>query len=209
MTQADPSATLPQAARPARGGRAIFTIASANYLAYAATLMQSVRAQHPDIPRFVILADRPVALDGLDLAATLVECEALGVPMLGNLALWYSVLEFNTALKPFAFRHLIERHGFAELVYLDPDILLLAPLRTAFAALAHASLVLTPHRLAPAGAAARPSDHDILKAGAYNLGFCALRDDAPARRLLAWWAECCATHCRVAVADNLFTDQRW
>jgi hypothetical protein len=36
---------------------AIFTIVSANYIAFAATLMQSVRRFHPDVPRFIILSD--------------------------------------------------------------------------------------------------------------------------------------------------------
>ena len=40
------------------GTSVFFTIASRNYLAYAATLMQSVAQHHPDAPRYLILADR-------------------------------------------------------------------------------------------------------------------------------------------------------
>ncbi|MBV9758450.1 MAG: hypothetical protein JO047_15490, partial [Alphaproteobacteria bacterium] len=39
-----------------KGRRAIFTIAAANYVPYAATLMQSVRRHHPEADRFIVLA---------------------------------------------------------------------------------------------------------------------------------------------------------
>src|SRR3990170_2712362 len=43
---------------------AFFSIVSANYLAYAITLMQSVRRHHPDAARYVFLADEdPGTLD--------------------------------------------------------------------------------------------------------------------------------------------------
>ncbi len=188
--------------------RAVFTIVSANYIAYAATLMQSLRAEQPDLARFVILADTPRRFSGLDLAAELIPCDDLGIPHIANMRFWYDVLEFNTAIKPFVFRYLIAR-GFAELCYLDPDILVLAPLSEAFSALAAHSLVLTPHIMAPLQDGMEPSDLTIMKSGVYNLGFVALRDDAEARRLLLWWSERCFTQCRVDIAGHLFTDQRW
>ncbi len=188
--------------------RAAFTIASANYMAHAATLMQSLRTQMPDVARFIILADTPHRFSGLDLAAEIINCADLGIPLIDNMRLWYDVLEFNTAIKPSVFRHLITR-GFTELCYLDPDILVLAPLVEAFAALASHSLVLTPHILEPLQDGREPSDLTIIKSGVYNLGFLALRDDDDARRLLLWWAERCFTQCRVDIAGNFFTDQRW
>ncbi len=195
-----------QAASPRR---AIFTIVSGNYIAYAATLMQSLRAVHPEIARFIVLADKPRRFDGLDLAASVIDCEALGIPLLANMVLWYSVIEFNTALKPFVFTHLLDRLGFAETIYLDPDILVLAPLDAVWAALARHSLVLTPHMLKPLQDGFEPSDLTIMKSGIYNLGFCAARRDAAALALLAWWQDRCHAQCRAQVAENLFTDQRW
>ncbi len=189
--------------------RAIFTIASANYIAYAATLMQSVRAAEPDAARFIILADTPRSFAGLDLAATVIGCETLGIATLPAMQRLYSVLEFNTALKPFAFRHMFETLGFAEACYLDPDILVLAPLAPALDPLAQHSVVLTPHLSAPLDDGLEPSDLTILQSGVYNLGFAAMRDDADARRLLLWWGERCRLHCRVDLARHMFTDQRW
>ncbi len=199
----------PVLASPPPPKRAFFTIISANYIAYAATLMQSLRAVAPDVPRFIILADKPRRFDGIDLAAAVIGCDALEIPLLDNMTLWYSVMELNTALKPYAFTHLLERLGFDRVIYLDPDILVLAPLEAAWTALDAHSLVLTPHILHPLQDGCEPSDLAILKSGIYNLGFCGFRRDDPALSFLGWWQDRCHAHCRADVAANYFTDQRW
>ncbi len=191
------------------GPAAIFTIVSANYIAFAATLMQSVREFHPDVPRFIILSDARHDFGDLDLAAELVACDDLGIALIGNMKLWYSVIEFNTAVKPFTFRHLFARHGFGSAVYLDPDIQLYAPLGEVFAALEDHSLVLTPHMMKPLQDGKHPSDLSIMKSGVYNLGFAAVRNDEDGRGLVDWWCDRLFAHCRVDVPGNMFTDQRW
>src|SRR5690349_18982152 len=75
-----------------RPRRAIFTIVSCNYIAYAATLMQSVRTHHPDVARFIILADTYRTFPSFDFAAELVFCEDVDIPLLANMALWYTVI---------------------------------------------------------------------------------------------------------------------
>jgi glycosyltransferase involved in cell wall biosynthesis len=189
--------------------RAIFTIASANYMSYAATLMQSVRRHHPESDRYIVLADTYREFPDVDLAATVLPCRELGIPLLANMQLWYSITEFNTAIKPFVFRHLFAAPGYAEACYLDPDIRLFAPMREAFAALEHASCVLTPHMMKPLQDGKEPSDLAIMKAGVYNLGFLAFRNDPEIADFLAWWSDRCAVHCRIDIAGNMFTDQRW
>ena len=188
---------------------AIFTIVSANYIAFAATLMQSVRRFHPDVPRFIILSDARHSFDDLDIAAELIACDELGIHLIGNMKLWYSVIEFNTAVKPFTFRHLFNDRGFASAIYLDPDIQLYAPLDQVFTALADHSLVLTPHMTKPLQDGKHPSDLSIMTAGVYNLGFAAIANDEDGRGLIDWWCDRLFTHCRVDVPGNLFTDQRW
>jgi glycosyltransferase involved in cell wall biosynthesis len=189
--------------------RVIFTIVSANYIAYAATLMQTVRAVHPEVARFIILADAPQRFEDIDLAAEVVDCASLSIALLDNMKLWYTVIEFNTALKPYAFQHFLDRLGYDQAVYLDPDILLFQPLATVFAALATHSLVLTPHMMRPLQDGREPSDLSIMKSGVYNLGFCAARRDEQTAPFMAWWADRCLAHCRVDVPANIFTDQRW
>ncbi len=188
---------------------ALFTIVSANYIAFAATLMQSVRRFHPEIARYIILSDARHDFEGLDLAAELVACDELGVELIDNMKLWYSVIEFNTAVKPFTFNYLFTARGFDTAIYLDPDIQLYAPLHHVLDALAQHSLVLTPHMTKPLQDGRHPSDLAIMKSGVYNLGFAALRNDEDGRALVAWWCDRLFTHCRVDIPGNLFTDQRW
>ena len=188
---------------------AIFTIVSANYIAFAATLMQSVRRFHPDVPRFIILSDAMHSFGDLDLAAEIIPCDDLGIHLLGNMKLWYSVIEFNTAVKPFTFRHLFTARGFEQAVYLDPDIELYAPLERVFGGLVEHSLVLTPHMMKPLQDGKHPSDLAIMKSGVYNLGFAAIKNDEDGRSLVDWWCDRLFAHCRVDVAGNIFTDQRW
>ncbi len=188
---------------------AIFTIVSANYIAYAATLMQSVRTFHPDAARFIILSDARHEFDGLDLAAEVIACDELGIQLIGNMKLWYTVIEFNTAVKPFSFAHLFTARGIGAAIYLDPDIELYAPLSEVQQALEDHSLVLTPHMEKPLQDGKHPSDLAIMKSGVYNLGFAAIRNDEDGRDLIRWWSDRLYTHCRVDIAGNLFTDQRW
>ena len=190
------------------GRRAAFTIVSTNYIAYAATLMQSLREQHPEISRFIVLVDTPQEFPGLDLGAELLPCIKCGIVGLENMALWYDVMELNTAVKPSVFLHLFAR-GFEQVVYLDPDIMVTAPLDAVWAGLTDHSCVLTPHHLRPLQDGGHPDDLAIMKSGIYNLGFLGLKADQDGQQLAAWWADRLLMHCRVDIASNMFTDQRW
>ena len=201
---------LDNIARPARGiaSKAVFTIVSANYIAFAATLMQSVRRQHPDVPRFIVLVDTAQEFSELDLGAELLPCTRCGIARLGNMALWYNVLELSTAVKPSVFLHLFAE-GFGQVIYLDPDIMVTAPLDAVWDGLADHSCVLTPHHTRPLQDGGHPNDLTIMKAGVYNLGFLGLKADRDGRQLATWWADRLLAHCRVDISGNLFTDQRW
>jgi glycosyltransferase involved in cell wall biosynthesis len=198
-----------RAASTKRKNAAIFTIVSANYIAFAATLMQSLREHHPDIPRFIILSDAYRTFPGIDLAAEVIACDDLGIELLDNMKLWYSIVEFNTAIKPFVFSYLMAQRGFTSAVYLDPDIAVFAPLDEVFNALRRHSLVLTPHMMKPLQDGKQPSDHTILKSGVYNLGFLALKQDEDTENLVQWWCDRLFLHCRIDLPGHMFTDQRW
>jgi glycosyltransferase involved in cell wall biosynthesis len=195
--------------RSATGGRAIFTIASANYIPFAATLMRSLREFHPECSRYIVLADAYREFPDLDLGAELLPCSALDIPAIGNMQLWYNITEFNTAIKPFAFHHFFHKLGHRAVCYLDPDILTLAPLAEAFDALEQHDCILTPHIVQPLQDGKEPSDLTILKSGVYNLGFAGFGSSPAVHRFLDWWSERCVAHCRIDIAANLFTDQRW
>ena len=122
---------------------AYFTICSANYLAYACTLAQSLYAVEPDCKLHVFLADRLSA----DLSLTsqnieLIPIESLEIEGLADMAFRYSILEFNTALKPFCFDRLLGSMGFDAAIYLDPDILVVNPLEHVKSALRDGACLL-------------------------------------------------------------------
>lgn len=189
--------------------RVIFTIVSCNYIGFAATLMQSVRQHHPEADRFIILSDAMREFPDIDLAATLICCDDVNIAHIGNMKLWYTVIEFNTAVKPFAFTHFLENEGYDEALYIDPDIYLFRPLTEVTDALREHDCVLTPHMMVPLQDGKEPSDLTIMKSGVYNLGFLALKNTADARGLARWWSDRCYANCRVDIPGNMFTDQRW
>jgi glycosyltransferase involved in cell wall biosynthesis len=208
----DEAAQLQRSALIERHGVPVFfTIASRNYLAYAITLMRSVAEQYPDAPRYLILADHDAGDAALaDAPFVTIAADALALPDFDAFAFRYTIMEFNTAIKPTAFAHLRARHPDAGIVYLDPDILVVAPLVEVEAAFADGALaVLTPHLVDPVSDDRQPGERDILVSGTYNCGFVAIGAHADADRLIAWWAQHLEFGAYSDLAAGLFTDQKW
>ena len=190
---------------------AIFTICSNNYMPFAHVLFESVQRQHPDAELFLCLADRAVGVAGFyGSDCTIIEAHALPIPDFQSFAFRYDIMEFNTALKPFMFLHLLDERGFDTAIYLDPDIELFAPLASVLAALhGGASFFFTPHLCSPCEDRREPNDIAIMRAGAYNLGFLGVSRTDEAIGLLEWWARRLRYQCLNAQADGLFVDQKF
>jgi len=194
---------------------ALFTIATLDYLPQVRVLMASLRRHHPRQRHVLVLVDPAGAaakISGLDLGADTVvlHAAALGMPCHDDMSVRYDTLELSTAVKPWAVRHLLGDAGFEQVVYLDPDIELHAPLTDALSRLdGGASFVVTPHLLEPLPPPGLPDDHAILRSGVFNLGFLAVRRCEESLAFLHWWAEQLQTRCLVSFEQNLFTDQRW
>lgn len=188
-----------------------FTVVSRNYQAYALTLMQALAAQHPHSRRYVALADRGAGSDELtNPLFEVVGIDELGLPDFDAFVFRYDILELNTALKPYVFRWLRQRHPDEALVYLDPDIDVLAPLSSVEDALKRGALaVLTPHLNAPMTDHGHPGELAILGSGTYNLGFVAIGAHAATDALIHWWADKLEFGCVADPAAGLFTDQKW
>ena len=190
---------------------AVFTICSNNYMPFARVLLESVGRHHPEADLFVCLADRRIEFDGLYSSAwTVVEAEALPIPGFPAFAFRYDIMEFNTALKPFMFQHLVDELGYDQALYFDPDIELFAPLEAVTGALgAGASFALTPHLCSPCEDRLEPNDLTIMRAGAYNLGFLGASRSEETSELLAWWARRLRYECINAQQDGIFVDQKF
>ena len=186
-----------------------FTICSRNYLAYALTLRDSLYAAEPDLDFRIFLADAPLeepAPEGVEI----IPVSELGAGEMRDMSFRYSVIEFNTAVKPFCCDYMFDRAGYDAVIYLDPDIRLYAPMQQVHAALeAGASCVLTPHIRAPLPDDLSPTDLDLMRSGTFNLGFAAFANTPEARTFITWWKDKLRRHCRVDLANGLFVDQRF
>jgi glycosyltransferase involved in cell wall biosynthesis len=188
----------------------VFTIASRNYLHFARVLMASLQKMQPDWERFLLFADR---LDGaFDPAREIfqvVEARSLPIPEPDAFFFRYTLLELNTAVKPWFFGELFKQ-GFDHVVYLDPDICVYSPMTELEQALHNGALaVLVPHLTGRIRDAAKPAEYDILLSGTYNLGFCALAQHRELQGLLEFWSEKSLREFISDVHQGLFTDQRW
>lgn len=189
------------------------TIASNNYLAHATVLARSFLARHPDAHFVLCLADEPdpslTYPDTLDPRIHVLPARALRIRQFPAMAFQYTVVEFNTAVKPFLLEHLLWHRGYAAALYLDPDILVTGSLAPLYDTLSRGDMVVTPHILSPYEDGHHPSIPDLLRAGVYNLGFIGVPARPPARAFLRWWQARLRRDCVVAPADGIFVDQRW
>jgi len=187
---------------------ALFTIVSPNYRAFARVLMASAKRHHPEWDRFVAFVD-PAPAEGLeDESFTPVSLSELPLPNRQQFCFKYTILELNTAVKPWVFEYLFER-GYDRVVYIDPDIAIFSPLVELDEGPADTFLTLTPHLTGPIGGDEHPSERSILQAGTYNLGFLAVRRQPSLDAFLSWWQARLENQCVVEIERGLFVDQKW
>jgi glycosyltransferase involved in cell wall biosynthesis len=187
------------------------TICCNNYLAYAIVLARSFLRHHPGGRFFICLVDsrRDDVAYPADSRIAIIEAASLGIEGFDSFAFKYDVLELNTAVKPFLLQRLIENEGAERLLYLDPDILVLAPLDELFEQLTRTPLLLTPHLTQPYRDDHHPREIDILRAGTYNLGFVGVVSHSQTTDLLSWWQQRLYDGCTREVDKGYFVDQKW
>jgi hypothetical protein len=190
----------------------VFTSAAVNYLPKVRALCRSIREHHPEAVIHLALADeRPGWLDTKgEPFDDVIDASAIGIPDWRRWTFKHDIVELSTAIKPFVFRHLLER-GAGVVLYFDPDMVLFSRVDDILARLADANIALTPHQSKPERDHEAVIDNEIgsLKWGIFNLGFIGVRDTPESRRFLDWWAERTYHFCRADVAAGLFTDQKW
>jgi glycosyltransferase involved in cell wall biosynthesis len=187
------------------------TIIARNYAAHARVLARSFAHHHPGQRLQVLVVDDVDAgTDWSDEPFDVVSPFELPLEerTFHEMAMCYEVMELSTALKPWLMRLLLQRSGGGPVLYLDPDILVLARLDPVTALLGEHHVVLTPHTTEPIPRDGRQAcEVDILASGVYNLGFLGL--SAGCEPFLEWWSERLRLDSIVDHANMLFTDQRW
>ena len=185
----------------------VFTIVAKNYIPYAQVLMRSVRHESPEFRRVVILCDRADADTQTYDDFELIPIEQLNLKGFPNLAFKYSIVELSTAVKPMCLNWLLERHQ--KVIYLDPDTKLFNPIESLLELLGLYNIILTPHLTSPVSDKHRPTEVDILRLGAYNLGFIAVQKSEETTYFLSWWKNHLQDQCYVDPDIGLFVDQKW
>ena len=190
----------------------ILTICSANYLAHALTLGDSVREHNPDYHFVIGLVDRrPPELDARRCPYEVIPVEALNIPGIWDMVEKYDIVELNTAVKPFYLEHLYRRDERVKTVtYIDPDILVCADLAPIGQRLAQCNLLLTPHNNTYDDSEANIAfEQAALNYGIYNLGFIGTARSEETFRFLRWWQKRLQHLCYYQPGAGFFVDQLW
>lgn len=189
----------------------VFTICSNNYLSQAKTLGDSLTEHNPDYKFVIGLCDKKNAAIDYSFFEPyeIVEVGDLNIENFEWMLLNYYIIELNTSIKPFFFKHFIEIYEDIEVVlYFDPDIKVFNSLSYIENELQDKSILLTPHILSPIPLDVHtPREADFLNYGIYNLGFIGIRPSESTFKMLDWWAERLAVQSFDRVSEGLFVDQ--
>jgi len=189
----------------------ICTIISKSYLPQARVLAKSFLSSHPGGRCYVLVVDE---LEGhfepKDQPFEVVRLADLQIPELTSFKFKYGVVELCTAVKPYLLTFLLTTRKCTKVAYLDPDILILAPLSDLFGRLDDHEILLTPHvdKDYPDDGLT-PDDSTLLRYGAFNLGFIGVRSSCNALAFLEWWQKKLFDKCLAAPEAGYFVDQRF
>lgn len=188
-----------------------FTLCSNNYLAQAKTLGDSLVLHNPDYEFIIGLVDKKNS--DIDYSFfhphKVLQFDALPFPVLHEMIGRYNIVEFNTAVKPFYFRHLCSELNDRDIVlYIDPDIQVFSSFNELESILSSSDFVLTPHILYPLEAQGY-FEQLILNVGIFNLGFLGIAKSSESLKFLHWWSARLEKNCKIDFKNGLFVDQIW
>jgi hypothetical protein len=191
----------------------VLTICSANYLAHAKVLGDSLAKSNPEYQFVIGLVD--VVPKEINVASWLpyevLLVADVGIPEFPAMAEKYDIVELNTAVKPFYLEYLYHRNPSVEtVIYLDPDILVLGSFKALAEKLRNNNIVVTPH-ICTYDDEALNFHYEIgmLLTGIYNLGFIATARSETTFAFLKWWQKRLANHCYYHPGSGVFVDQQW
>jgi len=191
----------------------VFTLCSANYLAQAKTLADSILEHNPEYHVVIGLVDRvPKNLSpSYWQPYELIPVEDLSIPDLADMVDKYDIVELNTAVKPFYMEYLYQRNAQVDaVVYLDPDILVLSDLSPVLDKLRSNNIVVTPHSCTFDDSSTNVYyELSMLRTGVYNLGFIGTARSETTFFFLKWWQTRLREHCYYRAGSGVFVDQLW
>ena len=190
----------------------VVTTCSANHIAQAKGLAESVHKYNPNIEVMIGLVDK---LEGrvppqYYESFRVVEAHTLEIPEFETMLARYNVFELNCALKCFFAAAALEKMGADRIIFLDSDMLVYDSLQYIENLLESHPVLLTPHiwTAFPIDNK-RPFEREMLKNGVYNAGFFGVKKNETGLSFLKWWKERMIDQCYVNLKEGMFVDQKW
>lgn len=183
----------------------VFTVCSVNYLSKAIALGLSVLEYNSKCDFTIVIVDSKRDIKINDPRINYIWIEDLEYPNFLKSAFKYNIIELNTAIKPWVTLDLLKKYN--KVIYLDPDICVFNSLESIFEKLDQSSFLVTPHAISSYKGHGRPNDQDLLRFGAFNLGFYAA--SLSGKDLLEWWHEKLIDNCFYEPSQGLGVDQKW
>lgn len=190
-----------------------FTSININYLPRARVLGRSLRDHHPEVKFHLMLSDE--LPDWFDIKNepfdSVIQIKDLGVENWESWMYKHDVVEMCTAVKPFAFLHIMKNTDAKKIFYFDPDVVVFSRFDELISDLDVQSGILTPHVCKPETIESAIVDNEMscLRHGINNLGFLAVNTTGQGKELIEWWANRLEKYCYDDIPRGLFTDQRW
>jgi hypothetical protein len=191
-----------------------FSICSNNFLPAAKTMIDSIRVQQPGIKAMIFLVDRidPTIDYSFISPSELIVVDGDIVPGFEEMMSRFTVIELNTAIRPFLYKYILSRfRDLSRVYYLDPDIYVYDNFDLLDRLLEDHDIVITPHFYEPISIdGTNPFETAGLRYGVYNAGFLAINPaGTEIHRFLDWWGERTSRFAYSDVSTGFFTDQIW
>ncbi|RZL19663.1 MAG: hypothetical protein EOO89_02665 [Pedobacter sp.] len=189
----------------------IFTTCTYNHIGRAFSLADSVIKNCRDTKLVIGLVDGVDINIDTPVACEIVNAHDLGLPFLKEMFTKYSILELNSALKPYFADHILKTTSeIDQVIYLDSDILLYNEIVPAVKEmLINYSVVISPHALSSAADESHFNDRNFLRSGIYNAGFFAVKKDVHGFAFLDWWMDKLKDHSFIDAKKGMFAEQLW
>lgn len=192
-----------------------YTSISFSYLAKARVLAWSLKRFHPDWIFTLCITDHEPDGFAFDIDREpfdrVVWSHELPVDNVQGWLFGHDVVEACTAVKGPLMQVLTGQPDAEKIFYLDPDIAVFSSLQPLVDLLDEASILLTPHQLAPETTRMAIIDNErtSLRLGTYNLGFVAIRNNESGKAFADWWNERLREYCHDDPENGIFVDQKW